>query len=414
MISLDAYAGPEVIAKHVESVSGERHAASDGLIPKAIFTSSSERQHLSNDDPPQPSSSESDSGDGVDDSFLPNNATTRDIIRRLKEQDPEQAAFSSWTIPKRSRPFNSISKPFTCSMAALGDFVAANIPFRLRLDSLFYRCRLLVFQESLHMVEKIQAIEHKTDHSRIFVDGLCAQTVDQAQTVIKDIDLLVTECRSKNLKRLEVEFRLIQIAIHAVLRSLNTTSGIDVQTSANIAIGLCQEYPDTAGIFYTDCLSVKNTIEKKRNDWKMDLYKLSANKFWKLWAGHEIGCLRHCLYGHPYSGYTFFNCPECGRKEEPRATVDYSKYLDEKAFLDKMQDKKLATFPTETKKAHSPPVEEDMITIRSIEEATSQQGEEGAVVMSETPDLLGDNLNTWFWEEPRETSQQSLQLISQW
>ena len=65
-------------------------------------------------------------------------------------------------------------------------------------------------------------------------------------------------------------------------------------------------------------------------------------------AGHEVGCLRHCKYGHPYSGHVFKDCPECGREVEPKRKpqaeedkTDYSQYLKEDEFGAKMKQMRM-------------------------------------------------------------------------
>ena len=385
MIGLDDFLGSRKLAILLQPPVEKDHGDSKVLISSNLPLSSTEQPNSDDGLAAQYPSSASDSGVSIDGGLFPDNAITRDIVRRIKERDPLGSTRSSWAIPDRSRSFNSVSKTRLHSNATSGLFVAANLPFKARLESLFYRCRLLVFEESVYMLDKIQAIDQTTDHSKILADGLRTGTINQAQDVIRDIDRSITVCQSKNLKRLEVELRLVQFAMHAVLRSLNTKSGINVGASADIAVRLCQEYPDTAGIFLTDCLSVKYSEKQGRYNWKIDLYKRDASTIWKLWAGHEAGSLKHCLLGHPYSAYTFTDCPECGRREEIRETVDvdYSKYLDENAFLVKMQDRKLPHSPTNGGKGNYQAEKEGMATIRSMKEAASQKDDAEVSVTSE-------------------------------
>lgn len=385
MIRLDEFLGSGKLAILLQSSVEKDHGASKALISSKLPLQSNEQPNSDDGHAAQYPSSASDSGVSIDGGLFPDNAITRDIVRRIKERDPLQRTHSSWAIPDRSRPFNSVSNTHFSSNATSGMFVAANLPFKARLESLFYRCRLLMFEESVHMLDKIQAIDQTTDHSKILADGLRTGTINQSQDVIRDIDGSISVCQSKNLKRLEVELRLVQFGLHAVLRSLNTESGVNVEASADIAVRLCHEYPDTAGIFLADCLSVRYGGKQRRYNWKIDLYKRDANTFWKMWAGHEAGNLKHCLFGHPYSAYTFSDCPECGRREEVRETVDvdYSKYLDEDAFLVKMQDRKLPQSPTKAGKANFQAEEEGMATIRSFQKAASQQDDPEVSITSE-------------------------------
>ena len=408
MIALSESIGFEELATLLRPSGGIEQGTSTP-VPTNLPLLGTEQQQAFDGYETQHLSPESDSDISIDHGLIPDNAITRDIIRAIKEREPLPGTNSSWTMPQRFHSFTAASKALPSSSAALGDFIASNLPFKARLDSLFYRCRLLVFEESVNMLERIQALDPVTDHSKILADGLRTGTIDQAHNIIKDIDMSISECHSKNLKRLEVELRLIQFGLHTVLRSLNTRSSIDIEASADKAIRLCQEYPDTAGIFLADCLFVRQAVKFGRYKFKIDLYKREANNFWKKWAGHEAGCIRHCLFGHPYSAYTFLDCPECGRKEElqEKKNVDYGKYLNEEAFLAKMQDKKLATSPTKTEEARSPAADEELTTIHSIQEATNQQ-------WVESWNQLGDNHDNAYWKETSDTSQHSVQLVGGW
>lgn len=363
MTSLCDFLGSEVLSETLRASIERNLAATDDENQTDLLPEDAKEDMVNGISGP-PLSPSSESNVSVSGGHFPDNATTRDIIRKIQEVDLPSNAYSSWTLPIKFRPFKASRTRSSCQILASGKSIAANLPFRLRLDSLFYRCRLLVLDESVHMLETIQKMDNRTQHSKLLVDGLRALSTSQAGEVIKDIGKAITECRSKSLKRLEVEFRLMQIALHRILRSLNTTSDLNVQGSIQVAIQLCQEYPDTAGIFLSDCLSVKSAIEQGRIDWKIDLYKKEANEFWKRWANYEVGTLSHCNFGHPYSAGTFRDCPECGRAESPISLkfVDYSQFLDETAFLAKMQDKKSAASPTDTEEAFSLAKENDMAT----------------------------------------------------
>ena len=137
----------------------------------------------------------------------------------------------------------------------------------------------------------------------------------------------------------------MQICFHDVLSSLGIASKVNISATAKITMSLCQQYPDTAGIFLPSCISVCRGLSERRQNWKIDLYSQKANAFWKSWAGHEGGCLKHCVFGHPYSGYTFEDCPECGRSVEPKRKEDqkdYSKNLKEQAFIAKINAMRLS------------------------------------------------------------------------
>lgn len=353
MTRLCEFLGAKPVANLLRPLYKAEQTASDLEVNDSTRLQHVEQHNTINGIAEQPLSPNSDSSVSASGGYFPNNAITRDIVRQTEERDKLQATGSSWALPKLFRPFNAASRSGFPSTAASGDFMAANLPFRLRLDFLFYRCRLLVLEESFQMLNTIRKLENETKHSVLLVEGLRALTSNQAGAIIKDVGSAIAECRSKQLKRLEIEFRLIQFELHRVLRSLDMISDVRIQASANIAIRLCQEYPNTAGIFLTDCLSVRCTDEQRRSSWKVDLYKKEANEFWKLWAGHEVGALKHCQFGHPYSAYTFRDCPECGRRDLPKS-VNYGQFLDEKAFLARMRDRNSATSPTTTEELRSP------------------------------------------------------------
>ena len=288
--------------------------------------------------------------DNDDEGNYADTAITREIRRQAKEREMEQRKQSSWAVPKKPRAFNQSSKPVPRFISVEGDFDTANLPFKARLESLHYRCRLMVLEEGAHMVQELEKLEPRSRHTEIFLEELRALIVLQTQKKVAELNDSIARCASQNLKRLEVELRLIQISFHSILSTFKTPSGIDLQSTMTAMLALCEQYPDTAGVFQQSCLSVKVAIGKRRQDWNINLYSNGANLFWKKWAGHEVGCLRHCQFGHPYSGYVFKDCPECGRYVEPKRKIqveedktDYSQYLKEDEFVAKMKQMRMGT-----------------------------------------------------------------------
>ena len=279
------------------------------------------------------------------DGYFPDTAITREIIREVNEREGEQRAKSSWAVPRKPRPFKASSKPTPPSKSLTGDFDAANLPFRLRLISLFYRCRLTTLEDSVHMITALDRLAPPSKHTSMMVNGLRSLTTTQVQENITALDGTIGECHTRKLKRLEVELRLVQISFHSVLSLLKTSSGVDIQGSMRVMLDLCRQYPDTAGLFLSSVVSIKRALETGRQDWKIELDSMAANAFWKKWAGHEVGFLRHCIHGHPYSGYVFSDCPECGRYVEPKSkeqdTTHYASFLKEDQFVAKMKTMRL-------------------------------------------------------------------------
>ena len=284
--------------------------------------------------------------DPVENGNFPDTAITREIMKQAREREKAQ---SSWTVRRRPRPFIATKSrpPMT---GTEGDFNVANSPFILRFESLYHRCRLQILEDAIFAIDEVKKLDQST-HTSILLQGLHTLIITEAQELITRLDTVITASAFKALKRLEVEFRLIQLHFHIILTKLGISSHVNVQTSVGIALDLCYEYPDTAGIFLPSCNALKRGLEKGTRDWNIDLYSKNASMLWKKWGAHEVGCLRHCVNGHPYSGYTFAECPECGRRVEPKTkiedTTDYASFLKEDEFVAKM--KAMKPKPKQTK-----------------------------------------------------------------
>ena len=279
----------------------------------------------------------------VENGNLPDTAIVRELLRQAKAREVEQRG-SRWIVPRKPRPFNSTSKAIPYTKAEDGAFKTANLPFKPRLESLYHRCRLMILEDAAYMVGEIKKLE-ASKHTDILLQGLRFSIVTEAQEIILRLDVAIADCASKHLKRLEIEFRLIQISIHTVLHSLEISSGVDIQASAKAMVELCQQYPDTAGVFWPTCSALKRAVDNGSRQWNFRLYTKISSEFWKKWAGHEVGYLRHCINGHPYSGYVFSDCPECGRYVElpQEDKTDYQSFLKEDQFLAKMKTMRLGS-----------------------------------------------------------------------
>lgn len=273
---------------------------------------------------------------------LSNNAVIRELMQQAKDREIAQRERSPWNVPRKPRPFISILRPVPFSNAVDGEFNKANLPFKLRLESLYCRCRLMILEDATFMVGELRKLD-PSKHTNMLLQGLRHKTIDHAKENIEHLDNAIAAASAKYLKRLNVELRLLQVSFHAVLSTLGTDSGIDIQASVQVMLDLCVQYPDTAGTFLASCTALKRALETGSRDWKLDLYSRHTTEFWKKWAGHEVGYLRHCVNGHPYSGYTFTDCPECGRYVEPKEqeeTVDPASFLKEEQFVAHMKNMK--------------------------------------------------------------------------
>ncbi|MCJ1462198.1 hypothetical protein MMC07_000798 [Pseudocyphellaria aurata] len=226
---------------------------------------------------------------------------------------------------------------FENDLVLLADFfgnseilASLNSPFKLRHDSLFYRCRLITLEESARMCELLEKLGHTSRHMTTLFRGLRDMTIAQALQNITNIRSSIVECEVQDLKRLEVELRLIQVSFHTVLEKLGQASDMDVDSSMEKVRKTCTQYPDTAGIFLP--------IHKPSKSFS-GLFCKGEREFWRLWGRHEIGNIKYCTFGHPFSSKTFSGCPECGRKVEKRpqeVPIDYNKFLYENAFIEQM------------------------------------------------------------------------------
>ncbi len=207
-----------------------------------------------------------------------------------------------------------------------------NLSFKIRFDSLYYRCRLITLEESVKIIALTDASKATSQHMLALNEGLRILTKTEAHKHLTAVQTAIEQCEVKNLKRLEVELRLIQASFHLVLRSLGTSSDVDIDCSLQRTLSLCIKYPSTAGTFVNAYKSAKLALEGRQTP--IDLHAKETRAYWKKWKGYEIGNLQFCALGHPYSATTFSGCPECGKVVEP---TNYSSFLHEDAFLKKLQ-----------------------------------------------------------------------------
>ena len=203
-----------------------------------------------------------------------------------------------------------------------------NSPYRLRFDALFYRSRLLVLKESLRMLVALKDIRQTSQHTSLMTEGMKSMTISEAQVHLAALRNTITECQSKDMRRLEAEFHLIQLCFHIVLKDAGVMSELEVDASLRKIWDLCHTYPDSAGLLTNTYAAMKDHIRGVRRH--TDLY--SSRNVWWSWPRHTTGDLQHCKYGHPYSGTMWDSCPECGREVRKLATLDPNKLLKENDF----------------------------------------------------------------------------------
>lgn len=223
-------------------------------------------------------------------------------------------------------------------LASAGGLPDINLCYRLRFESLFFRSRLIILEESLMMQDALKSNAGGSEHTTVLIQGLRSLTRDEANSTIMALDGIITECGTRNLKRLEAEIRLIQMCFYILLKNIGVASSFSVEASLLRTLSLCQTYPDTAGVLLMTYNAIKLALNGERRHG--NLYTRGSTRIWWSWPVHKIGNLTKCVHGHQYSTSTWPGCPECGReasfssKPEP---VDPNKFLKEDAFVAAMR-----------------------------------------------------------------------------
>ena len=224
---------------------------------------------------------------------------------------------------------------FLCiSPQSVSEFPNGTFSYRIRFEALIFRTRLIVLEESLRMRGALRSMNDDSEHTTVLILGLQSMTEDEANEHVKKLHIIITECKSKNLKRLETEIRLIQMSFHIVLRNLGVPGSLDVKASLRETLSLCRAYPDTAGVLFMTYKTFQLVLGGERL--RGDLYAQSSTRIWWSWPAHKVGYLRQCVYGHHFSTLTWPGCPECGREEPPSPEpelMDPKELLKEDAFV---------------------------------------------------------------------------------
>ncbi len=235
------------------------------------------------------------------------------------------------------RPFeNNIADLATfLGVAAGADEIDMNFPYLLHFDALFYRCRLIVLEEGLRMQIALNNIRANSQHTSIMAKTLKDMTVMEAKEHLVTIGTAIGACEAKRLKRLETELRLVQICFHMVLRDAGTRSELNVSASLTKTQDLCQMFPQTAGLLSNTYVAVKAVVDGQQRCGRM--YTEASVKVWWTWPKYVVGKLKFCKFGHPYSGETWDNCPECGEEVQKPQAINPESFLKEKDFVAAMR-----------------------------------------------------------------------------
>ncbi len=193
------------------------------------------------------------------------------------------------------------------------------------------------------MCKLLEQFGQSSQHMSVLYHGLREMTIQQARQNAEMLQSSISECEAQDLKRLEVELRLIQVSFRVIL----VTGGIwnlDLKPNFDKARATCAQFPDTAGVFFPIYQSLRQSYEGKPSS--KELYTRENREFWRLWGHYKTGKLSYCQYGHPYSTSVFPGCPECGREVVPKKedeAVNYNNFLREQDFVMQMMNMNATT-----------------------------------------------------------------------
>jgi hypothetical protein len=214
------------------------------------------------------------------------------------------------------------------------DYPVPVLPFSLRFELLYFKCRLMTLTEGLATARFLKEQDDPSKTLRGIGLGLSLLTREHVHENTTSIDKYIQDCKERQLKCLEVEFRLAQACF---IGCANQVGGpLHDKTDNKISFGriteLMQAYPNTAGRFKDAVDSILLFADGDSSSSPL-LEALSGKGIHRELGEHKVGHLTHCENSHPYSTETFKYCPECGPKAPP--IIDYNAMLasDSKAWV---------------------------------------------------------------------------------
>ena len=200
----------------------------------------------------------------------------------------------------------------------------------LRLESLYYRCRFTILEDITRILLPLGEMAKKSQHSEILAEGLRRVNVPKITNQLNGIKSTIMECQHKQLPRLEVELRLIQLASWIALDSTGAKNMlVGASTELKEIVDLCERFPLTAGLFLPSCHKIRGFLLQTETRGH-PLYSKVTQEAWWTWPKHGTGNLMLCIHRHPYSGTSVTpHCPECG----PETETDRLKEIDANAVL---------------------------------------------------------------------------------
>ncbi|KAI4132735.1 MAG: hypothetical protein LQ338_000565 [Usnochroma carphineum] len=231
------------------------------------------------------------------------------------------------------------------TIGLLGDSYTStmpSLPFKCRFGLLSLHCRFGMLREATKIIQFVQEAPHSR-YMNLLIRTLRQSTITEARERIEDARVLVAQCQSKTLRRLEAEALIIKVCFVKVVEVLDAVSAHqqeNVHKWLQQADELVSMYPNSAGLLKTSLESVKKYWRGEKTT--AELWTPETRNFWEKWGRYEVGSLIYCKHGHPYpkTVLLFRDCPECGRFFDPTAPAlqpDYETQLNREKFLEHLR-----------------------------------------------------------------------------
>ena len=195
------------------------------------------------------------------------------------------------------------------------------LAFGLRHDLLYFWSRLAMVEYAHRIAGKFGTISNPDLQNRLFIKSYTVHAVENAAGECAAINEKIAACVSKNLKRLEVEFRIIQLCFWAILQAHRTTEKVALDVNASLErvhkLTIC--FPKSAGLFARGFNQLKTCVARRHlapRFWELNTAR--SNALWVDLKKLEGDLLMHCGYRHLYStSISSDGCPECGQEVRP-------------------------------------------------------------------------------------------------
>ena len=221
-----------------------------------------------------------------------------------------------------------------CVMLGSELFPIPVLPFELRFDRIFYHCRLMRIELHLKALAQLRKVEDGSEAMRILINGMHSMVQEECLRILGAVQDRITECEHKSLKRLEVEYRIVQISFALALTVIGTEHHMEISASLERAERVCHAYPKSAGLLRRNLKLLGEAVDAKRFPSKVeDVWDPRTIELWQKWGKHKIGSLIYCYNNHPYSRAEFPNgCPECGPVLRESKVVERPKDSDQDGY----------------------------------------------------------------------------------